>query len=456
MLAGLGATVIETYWTINGLVADIPLKALPELLASDEVLYINSADNLSAPPYDVRDGRARINSDWYYNQGTPINDGGMIALIDTGVRESHVQISQGSYSRVRSQYNCTVSTCLVQNPSFDDPCNHGTSSAAIMSANTTNNAYRGVTGIGIDAFIMYPTSNCGGQSSFAVRSFQKARELGHKIVVAEMQFDSPINSDISLAADSAFNSGIVVIAANGNTRRGGSATYPKVAAPANAHKALGVGSYFLPNTQDSGQSLGPTSDNRIKSDIQAPTCTVTARSDTNTSTGSFCGTSGATPYAAGAAALVRTYFEHNFGLRDPGIVYAYLISSGDDPYQFGNTRGAGRLRLPGTSTFNSVGKVSISQGQTINIPLLLTSSSGYDYAKASLWWPESTSVHSDIDLFLIDPGGTVRGTSASIPSVFEFTQVNNPVVGQWTLRISGKDVNVASQTVYYSKGGKFR
>jgi serine protease AprX len=125
-----------------------------------------------------------------------------------------------------------------------------------------------------------------------------------RVIVAEMQGGGDDLSAISRAADAAFDAGAVVIAANGNN--GPSAS--TVNTPANAHRVIGVGNFDVQTqNQVTSQSRGPAPDGRFKPDIQAPTNTETASNAFDTAFRSFGGTSGATPYAAGAAALLRNW-----------------------------------------------------------------------------------------------------------------------------------------------------
>ena len=78
--------------------------------------------------------------------------------------------------------------------------------------------------------------------------------------------------------------------------------------PGSAHKVIGVGSVDVQTLALAPtQSRGPTADGRIKPDLQAPTNTETASNASDTALRVFNGTSGATPYAGGAAALARKY-----------------------------------------------------------------------------------------------------------------------------------------------------
>ena len=155
--------------------------------------------------------------------------------------------------------------------------------------------------------------------------------------------------------------------------------------------------------------------------------------------------------------MLRNWLRGPKGSIDPGQVYAQLILSGQDPYPFNNTRGAGPIELP-TNGVAWWGKVSVSDGVTIDIPLNVqwANANAFD---AALWWPEGgvrilgfhLDWHSDIDLHLVDPGGAVRDSSVSIPSVFERARVGGRVsTGTWKLRIRGYRVPFLTPTVYWA------
>ena len=472
------ARVIEGFWLVNALLVEMPLGAVEELAARADVLFVEPDDTGTIPPQnannndDVQDGRARIVSDPYFNLG---QTGGWIGLLDTGLRFTHIHFNAPSnidFRRdcVNGGTNCNTGTTLNPN---DDCWDHGTSSAAIITANNrSGNAFRGVTGITLDSFKVYPTSFnattglCNGNLSVtaAVRGFQRAVAVLDRVIVAEMQAGGSDTGTISTAADAAFDAGAVIIAANGNNGPNAST----VNEPAIAHKVIGVGNFDVQSgNQIAGQSRGPAPDNRFKPDIQAPTNTETASNgcgwQQNCTTGGsdtafrvFGGTSGATPYAAGAAALLRNWLRGTSASIDPGQVYAQLILSGQQPYPFNNTSGAGPLQLP-TNGWAWWGKVTVRNGDTIDIPIGISGSSA-NTLDAALWWPETPAqAHNDIDLRLVDPGGTTRDSSISIPSVFERVRVAGAVsAGTWKVRIRGYSVPTGSQTVYWAAHVRLR
>lgn len=453
------AEILETFWLINAALVKMPLGRVRSLADRQDVLYVEPQNAGEKPPQDgnanndVDDGRGRIVSDPYFNLGLT---GGWIGLLDTGLRFTHRQFNGPSHIAfrrdcVRGGADCNTGVGL--DPT-DDCWNHGTSSGAIITANASQGAaWRGVTAITLDSFKVYP-NGCGGlDAAAAVRGFQAAVSVLDRVIVAEMQGGGSDTSSISAAADNAFDAGAVIIAANGNNGPGAST----VNTPANAHKVIGVGDFDVQTlAQINSQSRGPAPDNRFKPDIQAPTQTETASNASDTAfKSSFSGTSGATPYASGAAALLRNWLRGGSGVIDPGQVYAQMILSGQQP-SFNNTSGAGPLRLP-TDGFGWWGKVSIGNGVTCDIPINMSGGSPNTFDGA-LWWPETAAqAHNDIDLSLIDPSGTVRASSVSVNSVFERARVSGSLAsGRWILRIRGFSVPAAPQTVYWTAVQMFR
>ncbi|HWM91642.1 MAG TPA: S8 family serine peptidase [Thermoanaerobaculia bacterium] len=461
-LKGLGIEVLETFWLVNAAVVRMPIASVPTLAERSDVLYIQPANAGEAPPQDrdhdndVEDGRARIASDPYsiWDLGT-----GSIGLLDTGVRATHTLFNNPSHLGMLLDCVNGGALCAALDGNPDDNCwNHGTSSAAIITGNANwGEAFRGVTGITLNSYKVYPTSfdsagNCNGWLDIpaAVRGFQRAVLHFDRIIVAEMQGSGGETSLLSVTADNVFDAGVVVIAANGNNGPNAGT----VNAPANAHKVIAVGSFDVRTLdQQKEQSRGPSADLRYKPDIQAPTNTETASNANPTAFQIFSGTSGATPYAGGAAALLRNWLREAPRGIDPGQVYAHLILSGQHPYPFNNTSGAGPLRLP-VGGLSWWGKVEISQDETIDI-VLSVGEGDFQTLDGALWWPEDADQgHSDIDLSLIDPDGNVVAESDSGPSVFERARaagVENP--RDWTLRIRGFKVHGGPQTVYWAAYG---
>lgn len=445
--------VTGNFWLISGVTADMPLSSLSQLALREDVLSIEPNIGGEAPPQDtnanndVEDGRALIGSDPYFNLNY---SGTYIGLLDTGVRATHTLLSNPSHlGFLRDCVNGGTDCNTTTNPGYntnDDHWNHGTASAAIITGNANLGVrYRGVTSMTLDSWKVY--TSLGLDTNATLRAFQAALNAFDRVIVAEIQANGSDTSSISTAADNAFDAGAVVIAANGNNGPAAST----VNAPANAHKAIGVGDVDVQTqTIVASQSRGPAPDGRIKPDIQAPTNTETASNASDTALRVFTGTSGATPYAAGAAALLRARLMGSTGAIDPGQVYSHLILSGRQT-AFDNNNGTGLIFLPPVNGTEWFGKVSVANNATIDIPLNILAGGSLNTLNGALWWPETAAqTHNDIDLYLVDPNGNELAYSVSTPSVFERARVDGTIAaGAWKLRIRGYSVT-GSQTVYWS------
>ena len=266
--------------------------------------------------------------------------------------------------------------------------------------------------ISVDSWDVYG-NDCSVGSAHTVAGFEAAVSWADRVIVAEIQLNAGEASASSSAADAAFDAGSVVIAANGNFGPGAGT----VRSPGNAHKAIGIGAADLQTDALMGYSgRGPSADGRYKPDLVFPTNIETPRASSNTALGSFGGTSAATPVAGGAAGLLRNWMRGGVGSIDAGHVYSHMILGGQTAYPFNNNTGAGPFQL-GTGGHAYWGKTNVANGARVDIPIYIPA--GKTKFEGSLWWPEATSGHNDVDLELIAPDGSVRDTSISISSVFE-------------------------------------
>lgn len=451
-----GVEVLETFWLINAVRARIPLQVIPEVAAQADVLHVES-NRTSTPPPDTNPNNDVLAARTYLRTTSlsGLATGGLVGLLDTGVRSSHSLLSNPSPLRfVRDCVNGTSNNCTTGvNLNPDDDCwNHGTASAAIIAGNSNlGNAYKGVDDVILDSFKVYPANCMGLDTSAVLRGFQAAVAALDQVIVAEMQATTSEDGAIALAADAAYDAGAIVIAANGNY----GPIFNSTASPAIAHKVLGIGAFNLETlAQFSGQSRGPAPDLRIKPDIQTPTDSETASTASSTSVQIFTGTSGATPYAAGMAIGLRNWIAKGGTFFLPGAGYAWMILLGQNSPPFNNISGAGPIRFVPNGLFFQ-GKTSLpGLGQT-DLPL---DGFGFDpqfpyNLNAAIWWPEAQNVnHNNIDLSIVDPGGTPRASSTVLNSVFQRCKVAGPLApGTWKLRI--KNNGTRPQDVFF---GAFR
>lgn len=454
-----GGELVEQHTLCNCFTARVPAAAVEALARDPEVRsvdlrYTNVEPPDANPNNDLIDGRARINSDVYFNAGYDGSKGGYyVGVLDTGVRSSHTMFTAPDH--IIFERDCTAGGVNCENTgnanwSSDDDCwNHGTQTIGIITGNANVGAdWRGVTNALVDSWKVYP-KGCGGLDGTAVvKAMDRAVYWGADVLVAEMQPILADTSSISTAADAAFDSGVMVIGANGNAGPNAST----VASPASAHKALGVGAYNIETlATPSYQSRGPASDGRYKPDFQMPTDTESASTVCNTCVDSFGGTSGATPYGGAAAILLRHWYDNNgFGV-EPGKLYAGMIAFGNRSGQpYSNEDGAGDLLMGNLYCRRWLtGSRSISQGQTIDIDFATVTTQ--TDLQVAIWWPEGTASHNDIDAYVVDPAGTYRSYGTSVASVFEMGKVPGSLspAGTWKLRLYGYNVPAGPQTVYF-------
>jgi len=397
-----------------------------------------------------REARTQIQSDPYFDATTPA---GTIAVIDSGVHETHVLFNNPRHLGVlRDCVNGGPQCDNTDNQDFNplDECNHGTSVIGIIAGNSQlGEEFRGVTAHTVDSFKV-TNSACVPDLNAILRGFQAALARGDAIISTSLGGDPQDSPQLEEAADSAYDMGAIVTAAVGNLPPGAQDNQPGTAeSPAIAHKAIGVGAYDVGTQQTiCEQATGPTPDSRVKPDIQAPTDTETASNASDTALQVFGGTSGSTPYAAGAAALVRDFL-NGFGPIDNGQVYAYLIASGQS-FSPDDIKGAGPLKLllGGVVYF---GMVEISPLQDIAIPFSVNS--GDQRIDAAIWWPESaTQAHNVITVQLSDPSNNEVASRGCIECVWQRLRFDGSplAVGDWMFHIhGGVEVPVAPQTVYF-------
>ncbi len=477
-----GATILKKYWLIQAFLVEMPLASVDTLSKRPGLLYIrpnrgNPPPNDPIPGNDAGVAAANVGTR-HYRDDLGL-EGEWTALLDTGVRTQHELLcGEDGSSRVclmadaitgdgmaTSNFTCNILPgCDAQAGEDYTENGHGTASAAILVGNNRlGDRYRGVTNTSLDCIRVYDSSQLSSTDA-AVSAYEIATRRLDRVMAVEMQ--ERTLGDIAVATRNAYDAGIAIIAANGND-----AAYVSTS-PATERLAIGVGAYDVEDEiPDASLSAGITADGRNKPDVIAPTNTETAAYDpTNSSykVGIFPGTSGATPYIAGAASLISGWLRIGpQPARDAGQVYSVLMMSGDQPGPFSAaTRyGTGRTKLPpsGEAVF---GKTWVSfNAPTVDIPIVIDNTSANPVTRidAAIWWPELTEMqgnvpidtHSDVDVSLHEPGlfGGRVAASNGIGGVFEKISYENTAgiqSGKWKLRIHGYSILRPPQIVYWS------
>jgi hypothetical protein len=437
-LARLGVQTLETFWLIKGMVVVAPRAALPMLARRADVAYVEPAEGGMKPPdadpnNDEEDARALLGTDpHYFSSGLSF-----VGVLDTGVRRTHVLLRDNFAGFAEDMVNPT-------NPNPDDCFVHGTSTASVIAGgDALGPTFRGMTRNIVDSFKVYRSDACGLLvPEAAVRGFQRAVQVGDRVIVAELGTIENEFSALSAAADAAYDAGAVVVAADGNT----GPNPGSVVAPAVAQKVLGIGAVDLQtHVTPDFQGVGPTADGRVKPDVQAPTNVETGSSQSDTATQVYGGTSAATAHAGGMAGVVRNLVRAPDRSVDPGAVYAYMLAMGVSNVSASDRQGAGLMVL-GPNWSWVVAHPTISNLQQLDLPLGVGPNQS---VRLAIWWPELPATHNDIDVSLIGPDGhTVFGESLSVKNVFERVITSSLPEGVYTVEIHGYNVPSGTQDVH--------
>lgn len=451
--------------------------------------------------------RAATTADGFYNSSVNAAASGLrVAVIDQGVNKDHVMLQGrmgvwGDCSTTSS--TCTGTTCggnccrrsAATNAPIDVCASygtpggastsqaHGTACAASVAGNgNCGDLYRGSSNFVVDFFRAYYVVDF-------VNAFQAAVMSGAKVITTSLGVSSTLEagSSTSLAADAAYDAGVIVFAAAGNfgcspTYNGGctnswgyttsgTCSAPiagSTMSPANAHRVIAVGAYgaavsttttALRDVQPMCYSArGPTTNGRIKPDIMGPTGIETAYTNTNNSVAYFSGTSAATPNAAGAFASFMSYRLGNKGaagtVPNKGEFMASIIAAGENYGRPNNNVGAGAYR-PGVLDVATVGNAGKNAwatatftltGQTAQIASMNVTSTNRAI-KCAAWWPASAAtMANNIDISLKSPSGAVVASSTLTNSVWEKVALTNvAMTGAYTLEIRATAIRSAQQ-----------
>jgi serine protease AprX len=292
-----------------------------------------TAARSQAPALDGGDGLAAYSRDDL-----------VAAVIDTGIDPNHLDLDEG---KVIAFADCVDETCETK-PAFDDH-GHGTHVAATIAGDGDARAdklYKGVAPEGALVGVKVLAGNGSGTDAGVIAGVQWA--VANKDLYGIKALNLSLGGDgcsdgtdlVSAAVNEAHDAGLVVAVAAGNEGPGTCT----ISSPAAAAKAITVGAM-----RDLGvngfnlvyfSSRGPTVDGRTKPDVVAPGFNVTS-ADAGTASGyvGMSGTSMATPFVAGVAALMI-----EAGL-SPSEVKAKMMQTAVDwgPAGTDNEYGAGRL-----------------------------------------------------------------------------------------------------------------
>jgi len=277
---------------------------------------------------------------------------------------------------------------------------------------------------------------------------------------------------------------ITIFWAAGNERGNGrcGTGYGTTAPPGNNKNAISIGAV---NSNDdsmtSFSSWGPSDDGRIRPVVSAPGCQsgsdngVTSTGDgSNTQYITLCGTSMASPTAAGVAALILQDFRTQFpAWGDPSnqLMKAILIEGSVDILNTGPDfqSGYGSIRVVDSIDFMRTGNFkeeTVDQGSSSTFTVSVNP--GDPAFRVTIAWDDpagapnvSPALVNDLDLIVTDPTGTrhypwtlnpaspsaaaVRSQEDHLNNV-EQVFVENPASGTWQIQVLGTSVSDGPQS----------
>jgi len=486
----------------------------PDLDAANDVLAVR--EQLRTIPYDGQ----KLN--WGY-----------LAVVDTGARITHDMLDDQS-GAIAADCGSGGETCfgdggppngkagtLFPNYNNGDFYNsrsgdgHGTSVKAVISGSgDIASELRGITQVTTDSWKASPpypySDNQQARQGISTEAAHRALEMAIVMgsVISTHSYGSWARTEHEY--DNAFDLGMGVFVASGNSacsaespvynqhelpcdrkvirapaisydEKGVQMIEPAFSSLSNdAHKVITVGAHdidppctwFEVNTNVCPYSgRGPAPDGRYKPDILGYTNWESAKANNDNDTGSFGGTSAATPTIAAMAQIYNNFLEKasNFASwLSPGHVYAAVLGSGEHQtfwegsYNYIgvepnistlNIEGVGRPKMfvngslhSGSAQINDTGDIA-----TVNLDV----PNGACGIQAAIWWPEgSDQDHNDIDIHLVSPDGVTFAAGQSGKSVWERASIKTDTglpKGIYKARIVGFDVNVKQgQQVFYS------
>jgi subtilisin family serine protease len=404
----LGGSVSRTYRNFNQVALELPAAAVAALASRSDVKYVS----VDRPTEMMGHLEATTGASLVRNYGTPstgtINGTGIgIAVLDSGIYSAHHSFNTG---------RVVASIDFTGEGRTDDPHGHGTHVASTAAGNNhiSNGAYTGVAPAAkiINVRVLNSLGQGSTSSALAGIDWCITNKALYNIRVLNLSFgvtavDSYVNDPLCQAVRRAFDAGLVVCVAAGNSGKdaAGNKVFGALHSPGIEPSAITVGAantYGTNSRSDDqvatysscGPSRGHTTasngvkyyDNVIKPDLVAPGNKIIAAAspnnrllaespslNANVSTTAFhkmmymSGSSMATPAVAGAAALV---LQRNPALT-PNLVKAVLEYTAQPLAGFSTyEQGAGELNVEGAVRLAGLIRQDLS-GLTLGATLLV-------------------------------------------------------------------------------------
>ncbi|GAX91575.1 peptidase S8 [Effusibacillus lacus] len=372
----------------------------------------------------------------------------VVAIIDTGIDGAHADLDGGKIIGWKDLVN-------NQTTPYDDN-GHGTHVGGIVAGTGEGNAaYKGVApGAALVGIKVLDKRGSGSMSTVDAGinwAIQNKDVYGIKVINLSLgtSGSSDGTDSTSTAVNTAFANGILPVVAAGNS---GPARYT-IGSPGAATDALTVGAFA--DVGENGfnvtdfSSRGPTKDNRIKPDIMAPGFNITAPKTNSTNLYiTYSGTSMATPFTAGVAALM---LDANYALT-PADLKTKITGTAQDWGPAGQDIDYGHGRLQAYEAIKSAGGFTGTGPVVPNHSFVSGTLTGggtsktYSHNVTSVDYPVATTLiiknwtsgifggSPDFDLYVYNPSGTLVGQAEGTKRQ-ELVTFNPTVAGTYTIKV---------------------
>jgi subtilisin len=287
LIKAAGGEIEHTFQYMDVVHVTLPEKAAAALKNNPNVAFVEENVEMHASAQTVPWGIPHIKADKAHAAGVT-GSGVKVAILDTGIDAAHTDLNvKGGVSFVSGE------------PSgLTDGNGHGTHVAGTVAAlnNTT-----GVLGVAYNADL-YAVKVLSASGSGTLSGIAQGIEwsIANGMNVINMSLGGSSGSTaLQQACDNAYASGIVVVAAAGNS--GSRGKQNTIGYPAKYSSVIAVGAVDSSNTRASFSSVG----NELE--VMAPGVNILSTTPGN-NYASFNGTSMASPHVAGAAALIKAKY----------------------------------------------------------------------------------------------------------------------------------------------------
>ncbi len=309
-----GGLAKTKFHLIPAIAATVPENRLAELRNDSNVLYVENDSifkivDAYTDEYNNSWGVKHIGSEPVVDHG--INGTGVnISVLDTGIDYTHVDLKdnyKGGYNFVGNNSNPWDDNCLTQYHTC-----HGTHVSGIIAAERNG---IGVVGVAPNASL-YAVKVLGADGSGLASTIISGLQwsVDNKMDIVSMSFAGPDDISIHDAVDNAYNAGLLLIAAAGNTY-GGPVMYP-----------AGYGSVIAVTATDSSDLNASFDPIDPKIELAAPG--VNINSTIGMQYGEYGirdGTSAACPHVTGVAALL-----YSNGIKNNIVVRSIMDNTAKD------------------------------------------------------------------------------------------------------------------------------